>query len=118
MPASPVSQVPIDIREILFLSMENGLRQALVKLSALHGNASGPWLDEIENEVLQDLKGQGDEEIDMIVEGSASPVAVLVIEDFFEQTRKELQYRTQVSSHVGCLASFPPFHLPFSSSSS
>ena len=118
MPAGPLNQVPIAIREILFLSMENGLRQALVKLSALHGNASGPWLDEIKNEVLQDLTGQGDEEIDMIVEGGASPVAVLVIEDFFEQTREELQYRTQVSSHVECFASSPPFLLPFVSSSS
>jgi hypothetical protein len=94
MAASPLGQAPIALREFLFLSMEHGLRQALFKLSALHRSASGPWLDEIENEVVQDLKGTSAEGVGMIVEASASAVALLVVEDFFEETRNELKYRS------------------------
>ena len=83
------TQFPAVLHAFLSLSMREGLRVTLLELAKFYGNCPGPWLDRIEKEVIDGLKG-----IDIKTEANALTGALAVIEQFFDDIRSELRDAT------------------------
>ena len=85
-----VTEVRIATSRILFLSFQDGLSIALRKLAQHYNNEPGPWLDEIEVEVFNDIKSIVPEGLDITVEVSALKAALATASVFFGEFREAL----------------------------
>jgi len=85
-----VTQVRIATSSILFLSFQDGFSIALKKLAQHYNNEPGPWLDEIEAEVFNDIKSIVPEGLDITVEVSALKAALATASVFFGEFREAL----------------------------
>ena len=85
-----VTQVRIATSSILFLSFQDGLSLALKKLAQHYNNEPGPWLDEIEAEVFNDIKSIVPEGLDITVEANALKAALAAASAFFGEFREAL----------------------------
>lgn len=78
------------ISGLLYLTMQEGLRIALCELAKLHNGKPGAWLDQIEIETVDGLKGSSTEGLDMTVEANALKGALAVTQIFFAEFRGSL----------------------------
>ena len=85
-----VTQVRIATSSILFLSFQDGFSIALKKLAQHYNNEPGPWLDEIEAEVFNDIKSIVPEGLDITVEANALKAALAAASVFFGEFREAL----------------------------
>jgi hypothetical protein len=76
---------------LVSLAMEDGFFTALAELAKHHDNQVGPWLDQIEADVMSGLKGSVVEGVGMKVEADAMVKAVRELEAFFKDFRESLE---------------------------
>ncbi len=79
---------------ILLLAYQNGFSKALKKLAEFHNNEPGPWLDEIEAEVLDGIKSLVTEGLDITLEANALEAAITTASMFLAEFRRELTSKT------------------------
>jgi hypothetical protein len=74
----------------LFLSYQGGLDKALRELARFHDEEPGPWLDEIEAEVVRGIKTLVVEGLDITIEANALNAALTTASMFFTEFRAGL----------------------------
>jgi hypothetical protein len=75
----------------LVLSYQGGLDRALQELAHFHGGKPGPWLDEIEAEVMRGIKTVVVEGLDITIEANALNAALATASMFFTEFRAGLE---------------------------
>ena len=85
-----VTEVQIATASILLFSFQDGFSIALKKLAQHYNNEPGPWLDEIEAEVFNDIKSIVPEGLDITVEANALKAALAAASVFFGEFREAL----------------------------
>jgi hypothetical protein len=75
----------------LVLSYQGGLDRALQELARFHRGKPGPWLDEIEAEVMRGIKTVVVEGLDITIEANALNAALTTASMFFTEFRAGLE---------------------------
>jgi hypothetical protein len=71
-------------------ALEMALRTVLLELAKFHGNAPGPWLDDLEKVVIGDAKGSVAEGVPIEAEADALQFSVDVLKASLNFTRDTL----------------------------
>jgi hypothetical protein len=85
------SRFDTSAEDLVSLAMEDGFRTTLAALAKHHDNRVGFWLDQIEMDVMHGLKNSAVESVTGAREAAALAVAILEMQEFFEEMRDSLE---------------------------
>jgi hypothetical protein len=75
----------------LALALDRALARALLAQAAHHGGKAGDWLDELEEQARDILKGAHSEGLDMDIEAEAIKLALSSLSEVYESVRLKLE---------------------------
>jgi hypothetical protein len=79
------------VDDLVSLAMEDGFEKCLVELAKSHENKTGAWLENIETEVLQTLKGSLAATAGVAPDAPPVSTAAHQMETFFKEFRDSLE---------------------------
>jgi hypothetical protein len=87
----PFGRANAIVDDLVSLAMEDGFEKSLLELAKVHENETGPWLENLESDVMANLKGPLATTAGVTADAEPVAAAAKQIETFFKEFRDSLQ---------------------------